>query len=136
MILVQSSCRCSVFLMCRMKRHNVLAAASFTGNTMSYCWRKQWRRGGGINVPRQKRLLVHTPPRFSVTHYVSVGRILRTKLDHVHKMALTHTLCYVEVQVVILIVHISTDALEGEGYELGVELVGGHAVDEEGEVFQ
>ena len=31
---------------------------------------------------------------------------------------------------------VSTDALEGERYELGVELVGGHAVDEEGEVFQ
>ena len=40
MILVQSSCHCSVFLMCQVKRHSVLAAASFTGNT--YCW----RRGG------------------------------------------------------------------------------------------
>ena len=34
------------------------------------------------------------------------------------------------------VTHVSTDALEGERYELGVELVGGHAVDEEGEVFQ
>ena len=32
--------------------------------------------------------------------------------------------------------HVPTDTLEGERYELGVELVGGHAVDEEGEVFQ
>ena len=55
MILVQSSCHSSVFLMCS----NVLAAASFTGNT--YCWRKQWggeeeggRRGGGINVTTEE----------------------------------------------------------------------------------
>ena len=67
---------------------------------------------------------------------MSVGRILGTKLDHVHKSGLphdgthshTHTLC-------CNVTHVSTDALEGEGYELGVELVGGHAVDEEGEVF-
>ena len=32
--------------------------------------------------------------------------------------------------------HISSDALEGERYKLGVELVGGHTVDEEGEVLQ
>ena len=50
-----------------------------------------------------------------------------------HMMALTHTLCW---GTRCNVTHISTDALEGEGYELGVELVGGHAVDEEGEVFQ
>ena len=67
---------------------------------------------------------------------MSVGRVLRTKLDHVHKSglhSLTHTLCR---GARCNITHVSTDALEGERYELGVELVGGHAVDEEGEVFQ
>ena len=78
-------------------------------------------------------------PSFSVTHYVSVGRILGTKLDHVHKSGLphdathSHTLCW---GTRCDVTHVSTDALEGERYELGVELVGGHAVDEEGEVFQ
>ena len=56
MILVQSSCRCSVFLMCRMKRHSVLAAASFTGNT--YCWGKQWRVGGEEGGSQHYRLVV------------------------------------------------------------------------------
>ena len=32
--------------------------------------------------------------------------------------------------------HVSSDALEGERYKLGVELVRGHTVDEEGEVSQ
>ena len=41
------------------------------------------------------------------------------------------TIWYVGVQA-----HVTTDAFEGEGYKIGVELVGGHAVDEEGEVFQ
>ena len=48
-----------------------------------------------------------------------------------HMMALTHIQEYRCDDT-----HVSSDALEGERYKLGVELVGSHAVDEEGEVFQ
>ena len=85
-----------------MKRHNVLAAASFTGST--YCWGKRWARGGergegegegkgvrrgdgeGKGEGREEEGNQHDTkdqrskllPTFSVAHYVSktLGRRL------------------------------------------------------------
>ena len=93
MIQVQSSCRWSAFLMCLMKTHSVLAAASFTGNT--YCWGKRWERGKGgeegnrgINKTQETSGPGFSPPL--QLHIMCPGRRVRTKLEHMHVNGLAH----------------------------------------------